>query len=447
MLCFRRDKASPLWTNHAGFNEFLAKFTDALIQFEPNALLEYCRPNTDLWCLARVFGPACIQSLIGLGDGSTFLREAQWLQEDTESLLIWTFSNGRHASLVVESGGDHGWWVQEILPFDPRAGEPDTVSREAYLQFLNLPPRQARTGNPNWDRNLQVILQTHPLKPSMPLYRHYSGTLPLARHTSEILTFFQALDDLGWQVDPWISIRECTYVFRVKNRDTGTLAAVKWLCNESPKFMKKFDDEINLLREVKNMPGTPTYLDHGVAQGRPYHLCSWENGHSLQLDPKYFKALPHERKIRIAVNTLRTIVGIHQAGILHRDIAPDHLLVSDKDDVTLLDFGMSSRMDTLSDAKFQRVMENEMSNLGFTLHTLLVGGIAFPFGDTQALKDIWPSAERSVQKAPIEEEWKRFILACVQLNPRIYPQNIMQISKKFSLLEFSMFRLASHFQT
>jgi serine/threonine-protein kinase len=53
--------------------------------------------------------------------------------------------------------------------------------------------------------------------------------------------------------------------------------------------------------------------------------------------------LSPERAVRIALGMLRALEYIHQHGVVHRDLKPEHIMVDEQDRIKLIDFGVASQ--------------------------------------------------------------------------------------------------------
>jgi serine/threonine protein kinase len=85
-------------------------------------------------------------------------------------------------------------------------------------------------------------------------------------------------------------------------------------------------------------------------EGRPYYIMSYREGGSLEdLLQKEKKLLP-ERAIELCKGILSALSEIHGKGIIHRDIKPDNVLIGDKGEAILIDFGIA-RMEEESTLK------------------------------------------------------------------------------------------------
>src|SRR5260370_12616842 len=53
--------------------------------------------------------------------------------------------------------------------------------------------------------------------------------------------------------------------------------------------------------------------------------------------------LTSERAVRITISICKALEYIHNHGIVHPDLRPEHILVNDADDIKLIDFGAAGK--------------------------------------------------------------------------------------------------------
>ncbi|MCK9995136.1 MAG: serine/threonine protein kinase, partial [Candidatus Krumholzibacteria bacterium] len=82
---------------------------------------------------------------------------------------------------------------------------------------------------------------------------------------------------------------------------------------------------------------------HEIAQaedGSWFIAMAWYDGQTLK---KILKdgPLPPERALRLARQAALGLSQAHEYDVVHRDIKPDNIIISDRDDLTILDFGLA----------------------------------------------------------------------------------------------------------
>lgn len=143
-------------------------------------------------------------------------------------------------------------------------------------------------------------------------------------------------------------------VYKVSLPVIGKIAALKVL-HPHPTLREMIGDTRlrNLFIEEARMLGA---LRHphiaeiwlfGEAEGRPYYLMDYYGnsvgtliGESYRVEAPSRK-LPTDWSLRYARQTLEGLECLHDAGLVHRDIKPDNLLLTDTDHVKICDFGLS----------------------------------------------------------------------------------------------------------
>ena len=78
------------------------------------------------------------------------------------------------------------------------------------------------------------------------------------------------------------------------------------------------------------------------------HYMVWEfiDGENLAQRLRTRGTLPARQAVRITIQALRGLEAIHRAGIIHRDISPENLMITKHDEVKIIDLGVAKVEDT-----------------------------------------------------------------------------------------------------
>ncbi|CAB1063019.1 serine/threonine protein kinase [Olavius sp. associated proteobacterium Delta 1] len=94
-------------------------------------------------------------------------------------------------------------------------------------------------------------------------------------------------------------------------------------------------------------PNIVEILDYGESDDKPYYLMEYYVNNLGVMIGETFRTeqasriIKIEKAIRYTLQTLNGLDCMHQAGIIHRDIKPHNLLVTDYDTIKICDFGLS----------------------------------------------------------------------------------------------------------
>jgi serine/threonine-protein kinase len=125
-------------------------------------------------------------------------------------------------------------------------------------------------------------------------------------------------------------------VFRGRAPD-GREVALKLLSVDHPVARRRFSTEAEVLRRLRH-PHLVSLHDAGEDAGRIYLVVDLVRGGSLQERLDRVGPLP-VRDAALGVRDLaRAVQHAHDAGVLHRDIKPDNVLIDDHGRFLLADF-------------------------------------------------------------------------------------------------------------
>lgn len=142
-------------------------------------------------------------------------------------------------------------------------------------------------------------------------------------------------------------------VYLACDSKTGHGVVVKQLAEQNEHneaLRQRFLAEAEALSKIQHA-GIVRVLDFGAKDDqRPYLVMETLVGETLSSLLKRRNRLPTELALRIARDTARGLVAVHQAGLVHRDIKPDNLFLlgphGDPFGVKIIDFGMAKLPET-----------------------------------------------------------------------------------------------------
>ena len=132
-------------------------------------------------------------------------------------------------------------------------------------------------------------------------------------------------------------------VFLAKDLRTGHNVAVKFLrpeFKENPDFLGRFHREATAASKMSHH-NIVNLLDVSDGAENPYIVIEYVDGKTLKDIIRERKSLPEDVAAQIAIRILSALQHAHQAGIIHRDIKPQNILVNQKGYIKVSDFGIA----------------------------------------------------------------------------------------------------------
>jgi eukaryotic-like serine/threonine-protein kinase len=105
---------------------------------------------------------------------------------------------------------------------------------------------------------------------------------------------------------------------------------------------ERFKREALAAARLSGEPGAVTIFDVGEREGRPFIVMEHLAGGSLEDRLQRDGAQPPARALAWLEQVAAALDAAHRHGIVHRDVKPANLLLNDRDEVTVADFGIAS---------------------------------------------------------------------------------------------------------
>lgn len=103
--------------------------------------------------------------------------------------------------------------------------------------------------------------------------------------------------------------------------------------------MAKFIDEAKRLAQFQNEDGIVRVYDSFEANNTAYIIMEYLDGETLTAFLSRERKVPVEKAVELMTPVIQSLEAVHKAGIIHRDIAPDNIMITKDGKVKLIDFG------------------------------------------------------------------------------------------------------------
>jgi serine/threonine-protein kinase len=136
-------------------------------------------------------------------------------------------------------------------------------------------------------------------------------------------------------------------VFRATDTELQREVAVKVLADryaDNEDVRARFRREAMAAARLSGNPHIATIFDVGEYQGRPLIVMEYLEGGSLEARVQGHGGCPPGQVLAWLEQAAIALDGAHAAGVVHRDIKPGNLLLDDRDQVQVGDFGIASAM-------------------------------------------------------------------------------------------------------
>jgi len=208
-------------------------------------------------------------------------------------------------------------------------------------------------------------------------------------------------------------------------------------------MVRRFEHEANASIKL-NHPNIVKTYSTGTSQGVHYFAMEYISGKSLKDVLAESGALLPHRVLNIATQICHALNYAHSKGVIHRDIKPANIMLDEKDNVIITDFGIARLMDStrltsdgssmgtpeyMSPEQIQGDVDakTDIYSLGIVMYEMLTGKVPFE-ADTPvavAYKQVHekPVPPRKIAPAT-PPELERIILKALEKDPAIRYQSV-----------------------
>jgi serine/threonine-protein kinase len=188
-------------------------------------------------------------------------------------------------------------------------------------------------------------------------------------------------------------------VYRALDRLLERNVALKILhphYGDDEEYVERFRREARAVAQLSH-PNIVTVIDRGEADGQQFIVFEYIDGESLKQLVDRNGPLPARRAIELALQVADALAFAHQAGLVHRDVKPQNVLVTEDGEAKVTDFGIARSLDvehgvtqtgtvlgtsnylSPEQARGQTITPaTDVYSLGVVLFELLTGEVPFP---------------------------------------------------------------------
>jgi len=240
-------------------------------------------------------------------------------------------------------------------------------------------------------------------------------------------------------------------VYRALDRDLDDLVAIKTLRSDAlsadPTLLDRFKQEIRLARRITH-PNILRTHDLGEAGGLRYLSMEYVKGITLKHLVESDQIPPTPVALRIAKQMCAGLAAAHEAGVIHRDIKPQNILIEPTGGLKIMDFGIArltedrgmtttgtviGTPDYMSPEQARGLpldFRSDIYSTGVVLYELFTGSLPFE-GDSPlavVLKHVQENPPSPQAKNPkIDPRVAAIILKCMRKDPADRYQSVNEL--------------------
>ncbi|HTX15162.1 MAG TPA: serine/threonine-protein kinase [Candidatus Baltobacteraceae bacterium] len=145
-------------------------------------------------------------------------------------------------------------------------------------------------------------------------------------------------------MDSVVSSGDVDTVYRATDVRTGKTVALKVphpQMDADLTFVERFQRAGEIGRHLDHPDILKVFPEDHPSQN--YMVMEWVDGKLLRQILDEQKKLPQDRAVKIAFGICQALSYIHNHGIVHRNLRPEHVMVDAQDHVKLIDFGLAAQ--------------------------------------------------------------------------------------------------------
>src|SRR6202047_3129438 len=137
-------------------------------------------------------------------------------------------------------------------------------------------------------------------------------------------------------------------VYKARDTELGRLVPLKLIRADlagNPDILRRFKQEL-ILAPADNHRHVLRLFGLGQAKGFKFITLEFVEGRDLRAVLRERGKLPPDETVRIIAQVCRALESAHAAGVVHRDLKPQNIMLDVRDRVYVMDFGIAHSLET-----------------------------------------------------------------------------------------------------
>jgi serine/threonine-protein kinase len=219
------------------------------------------------------------------------------------------------------------------------------------------------------------------------------------------------------------------------------------LSTDGASALARFYQEVSVARQISHRHVCRVY-DVGEYEGQHFISMEFVRGEELASLLKRIKRLPHDKAVEVARQLCGGLAAIHDRGVLHRDLKPANIMLDERGDVRITDFGIAALTESLHAAREvagtpaymspeqldgrELTVTSDIYSLGLVLYEIFTGKKAFEAANLNDMlrlrrSDTTPTSPSQLI-ADLDPLVERVILRCLETEPGARPASALQVA-------------------
>ncbi len=146
-----------------------------------------------------------------------------------------------------------------------------------------------------------------------------------------------------YQLQERIGVGGMSVVYRAKDTETDATVAIKTLKSEycsDLEFVRRFQNEIKATAGLQH-PNIVEIYAQGIDEGMPYIVMEYIEGITLKDYIVALQTVKWREAFKVTAQVLSAVGCAHEHKVIHRDIKPQNIMITDSGQIKLTDFGIA----------------------------------------------------------------------------------------------------------